>query len=276
MDKSDIAFSTGEPASRPVPAFDLHGRESIDLTDDDPTHRVGHLERARKKPLSVPPTATVREATTLMMLHKFSQLPVMASNKKVKGIFSWKSFAQRLSAGRQPVFVTDAMETAVVVSVKRSLFEAARNVADSDYVLIQDDADGTICGILTAYDLSLAFSERSEPFLLLEQIEKQLRNLVRRKITADELRRALDLPDEYQIEVNELGFRDYVKLLRRPEYWNKIGLCVDQGLFVTKLDEIRKVRNTVMHFDLNGIAIHDIKNLRDFASFLRQIRRALE
>jgi hypothetical protein len=51
---------------------------------------------------------------------------------------------------------------------------------------------------------------------------------------------------------------------------------VDQGLFVTKLDEIRKVRNTVMHFDLNGIAIHDIKNLRDFASFLRQIRRALE
>jgi CBS domain-containing protein len=275
MDKSETEFS-GELSDSAAPMANTRGPESIDLTGDDPTHRVGHLERARKRPVSVPPTATVREATTLMMLHQFSQLPVMASNKKVKGVFSWKSFAQKLSAGRQPDLVTDSMEPAVIVSVRRSLFEAARNVADSDYVLIQDDIDGTICGILTAYDLSVTFSERSEPFLLLEQIEKQLRNRVRGKIAPDELRRALDLPEKYQVEVNELGFRDYTKLLRKPDHWKTIGLFVDQDLFLKKLDQIRRIRNTVMHFDPNGLAAEDIQNLHDFANFLRQIHRAME
>jgi CBS domain-containing protein len=47
------------------------------LLIDDPTHHVSQLNLARKKPVSTKPTATISEAITLMMLHNFSQLPVM-------------------------------------------------------------------------------------------------------------------------------------------------------------------------------------------------------
>jgi predicted transcriptional regulator len=98
----------------------------------DPTHRVGQLNLARKRPLSVKPKATISEAITLMMTHDFSQLPVMVSSRNVKGIFSWKSLAQKLTFGKKPVSVSDAMENAVIIDTNRSLFEAARLVAESD------------------------------------------------------------------------------------------------------------------------------------------------
>jgi predicted transcriptional regulator len=108
---------------------------------DDPTHRVGQLNLARKKPVWTKPNATISQAITLMMLHNFSQLPVMKSSRNVVGLFSWKSLAQRLAFGKNPTHVCDAMESPVVIDANRSLFETARLVADSDCVLIKDEDD---------------------------------------------------------------------------------------------------------------------------------------
>jgi CBS domain-containing protein len=159
-----------------TPSDGMSPRDSIStLLLADPMHRIGHLDVARKKPLSAKPTTSIAEAITLMMRHEFSQLPVMISTRKVKGIFSWRSLAQKIAFQKEPTKVEDAMEEAVIIDSNCSLFEAAKLVADADCVLITDP-DGTICGILTSYDLSVTFAERSEPFLLLEQIEKHVRN----------------------------------------------------------------------------------------------------
>ncbi len=162
-----------------------------------------------------------------MMTHGFSQLPVMVSNRRVKGVFSWKSLAHRLTFEKRPVTVKEAMETAVIIGTRRSLFEAARIVADSDYVLIQDE-DGSICGILTASDLSLTFSDRSEPFLLLEQIEKQLRNRIKGKVSQDEIRAVLRFTVDAAVagEIHRLGLGDYIRLFKQGEIWKKMGFLL--------------------------------------------------
>src|SRR6516165_7921196 len=75
------------------------------LVTVDPIHRVGQLNSARKKPVSVKPTAPISEAIMLMMTHNFSQLPVMTSSRTVKGIFSWRSLAQKMAFGKNPACV---------------------------------------------------------------------------------------------------------------------------------------------------------------------------
>jgi CBS domain-containing protein len=241
----------------------------------DPTHRVGQLNLARKKPISVKPKATISEAITLMMTHDFSQLPVMVSSRNVRGIFSWKSLAQKLTFGKNPVSVSDAMENAVIIDANRSLFEAARLVAESDYVLIKTE-DDTICGILTSYDLSVTFAERSEPFLLLEQIEKHIRNHIEGKISLTEIREVRASLDGESLSPAKLSFGDYVRILQAPERWKKVGLLVDQAIFVGKLEEVRNIRNKVMHFNPNGLASEDLNKLREFAGLLRQIQEAMK
>ena len=181
-----MSSDENQPAVAPsvtgTPVDEIHAPLTQDTPDStvDPTHRVGHLKLAKKKPVCVRPTATIPEAITLMMMHDFSQLPVMIGERTVKGIFSWKSLGQKLALKQKCNYVKEAMEEAVIINVNRSLFDAARLVAESDCILIRDDQE-VISGILTSYDLSVNFAERSEPFLLLEQIEKHVRRYVENK-----------------------------------------------------------------------------------------------
>ena len=278
MNQTEPQTSTGNGELAVAVSDELSFSDSaMALVTTDPTHRVVQLNSARKKPVSVKPTASISEAITLMMTHNFSQLPVMSSSRAVKGIFSWRSLAQKVAFAKNPVSVQDAMEEAVVIDSNRSLFEAARLVAESDCVLIKDP-DATISGILTSYDLSVSFAERSEPFLLLEQIEKHIRNHMGGKISLSkmrEVRDSLDAGKKVSGAAN-LSFGDYVRILQKQECWRKIGLPLDQKLFIKKLDEVRDIRNKVMHFNPNGLAPEDMGKLREFAGLLRQIQEVIK
>lgn len=267
------------PSTAETPADDAHRSLSQGVSDStvDPTHRVGHLKLAKKKPVCVRPTATISEAITLMMMHDFSQLPVMIGERTVKGIFSWKSLGQKLALKQKCTYVKEAMEEAVIIGVNRSLFDAARLVAESDCILIKDNQE-VICGILTSYDLSVNFAERSEPFLLLEQIEKHVRSYVENKIPLSEMQevRASPTPGRTVTDASKLSFGDYVRILQRPDRWKKVGLSLDQTLFVGKLDEVRMIRNKVMHFNPNGLDEDDMRKLREFAGLLRQVQQLLK
>jgi CBS domain-containing protein len=57
----------------------------------DPTYRISKLAAASNKPVSVAPDESLERATALMLTHDFSQLPVMTSDREVKGIITWNS-----------------------------------------------------------------------------------------------------------------------------------------------------------------------------------------
>jgi CBS domain-containing protein len=120
----------------------------------DPTYRIGRLSIANRRPFSIAPDATVREAITIMLKHDYSQLPVMTGERSLKGLFSWKSYGSRRSLGQECAFVRDAMADCRKVSANDSIFYVVALIQDHDCVFVED-ATGIITGIITPYDISV-------------------------------------------------------------------------------------------------------------------------
>ena len=239
----------------------------------DPAFRVGRLESANKRPLSVPPNCTLCEAVTLMLRHDYSQLAVMSNERDIKGIVSWETIGSRLALGKTVTTVRECMKPHHEVGSNESLFKVIAQIVEHSYVLVRGE-DRTVTGIVTTTDLSLQFQQLSEPFLLLSEIENHIRLLIDGRFTADELSGSKDSADPLRkIEsVADLTFGEYIRLLENPLLWVKTGLTVDRAIFVRELDHVRRIRNDVMHFDPDGITDEDHALLRHFVQFMHDLR----
>lgn len=133
-------------------------------------------------------------------------------------------------------------------------------------------ADKTICGIVTAYDISAQFQQLSEPFLLLGDIENHVRYLISKTFTLDELRKVKDAADVDRVieDVSDLTFGEYVRLLQNDENWRKLNMRIDRKTFTDWLDKVREIRNDVMHFDPDPIESGDLQLLKDFVRFFQR------
>ncbi|WP_028786970.1 CBS domain-containing protein [Terrimonas ferruginea] len=244
------------------------------LNFDDPTYRVSRLEAANKKLIAVKPDSDLSEAITLMMTFDFSQLPVMQTEKRdLKGVISWRSIGQKLAVGLHSRKVRDLMEPNYqLINSDTSLFKAIPSIIEHDYVLVRNSSN-EICGIVTASDLSAQFKQLTEPFLLVAEIENHLRLLLT-KLDKDELAKGKDDKDEERTisDVSDLTFGEYLRLCQNTLIWEKIGLPIDRVNFCAQLEKIRTIRNTIMHFDPDGLAETETEDLRSFVRLLQTIR----
>ena len=241
---------------------------------EDPTYRIGALESANRKPVSVKPDHPLSKATTLMLWREFSQVPVMTTVREVKGVVSWESIGSRLSLGRSCNLVRECMDAPQLIGIDASLFSAIEIIAQHNYVLVTD-VDGTVRGIVTATDLSQQFRQLAEPFLLIGEIENHIRLLLHGKFTVKELRDATNPCDEGRnVEgISDLTLGEYARLLENEVRWNKLKLAIDRSAFVQSLHEVREIRNDVMHFDPQGLSDDGLKTLRGLARFLQGLRQ---
>ena len=239
----------------------------------DPTHRIGSLEAANKSPLSVKPDSPLSEATTIMQLHDYSQLPVMQGERDVRGVVSWKSIGQRLSLGRQCEFVRQCIDSPQVVLDTMPLAEAITTIAEHGYVLVQS-TDRSISGIVTATDLSFQFMQLAGPFLFIGEIEGRLRNLIHGRFTLEQLQAASGPEGGKPIEGSgDMTLGGYCRLLEHKGNWERLGLNIDRVEFVKHLHAVREIRNNVMHFNPDGPSEEDTKKLRDIARFFENLER---
>jgi hypothetical protein len=175
--------------------------------------------------------------------------------------------------GKDGSSVRDFMDTHHEIRADSSLFEAIPIVAKHQYVLIRG-ADNRITGIVTESDLNLQFQQLAEPFLLLDEIENHVRRILADKFSPDELAGVRDPKDgERTIHgVEDLTFGEYVRLLENDDRWQRINIQLDRTTFCKALDQVRRIRNDVMHFDPDGIPSNDLERLRDFAGFLKKLQ----
>ena len=133
--------------------------------------------------------------------------------------------------------------------------------------------DNTVAGIITASDLSLQFLQLSEPFLLLSEIENQIRQAISKRFDTNDLASCRDPLDTVRtVEgASDLTFGEYIRLLENPENWRKSNLPLDRVVFCKQLAAVRDIRNDVMHFDPDGISPEDVETLREFARFLQKL-----
>jgi len=265
--------SGGKGGAGVVTKSDTSAGEGASTTRIDPAHRISRLKAAITKPIRVAPTETVDKAVTLMLLHDFSQLPIMTSERDVKGMISWRSLGRKLALGKKCETVQDCSEPHHVVPASASMFDVIVIIAQHDVVLVRDDVN-IISGIVTAADVNDQFRALAEPFLLLGDIETSLRHFIEGRFNPSDLVSAKD-PDDPEREVESAGdltFGEYLRLLEKPANWSKLRLGLDRKSFISELDNIRQIRNDVMHFDPDGIDDAALESLRRFAKCLDQLQ----
>ena len=252
-----------------------HKKKAKSKKENDPIQRIKLLPSANREPLTVNRDAKLKEAITLMMLHNYSQLPVISSPRNVIGVITWESIGYAITNGKDSENIKDYIEKDfVVLNYETPILDAVTKIIKHDFALILKK-DKSLSGIVTIADISLQFVNVTEPFLLLEQIENHIRQILDGKFLLDELREFCKIGDEEcKIDyIDDLTFGNYIKIIEKPEHWDKLNLSIERSHFIKQLDKIRIIRNDIMHFDPEGITQEQRDDLFKMSNFLMVLRR---
>ena len=130
--------------------------------------------------------------------------------------------------------------------------------------------DKKILGPVTPFDLNEEFLEQIEPYILLEQIENFLRLILDDKIVLDDILKLLKIEDNSRKidSISDMTFGEYLIVLSNNEMWKQLDLPFIKSDFVNELDNIRKIRNSVMHFHPDKSSDTELLQLRSMSVFL--------
>lgn len=235
---------------------------------------IGMLEAANRPDeiVTITRDKTVEEATTLMMMHRYSQLPVTQNKRRIDGMISWRSMGRVRARGDACEHVRDCLEPLRILDQDAPFFEAVDTITEREVVLVRGK-DRTITGIVTTSDLSREYHQKAEPFLLLGEVEDRIRILIGRNLSDEEIKNARRSGDDTRPieDASDLTFGQYVGLLEDRENWKKLRLEIDRKLFVGLLNDVREVRNDVMHFRPDSSEPEDLDKVRMLRSLLEQL-----
>ena len=247
-----------------------HKKRARSKKNNNPVQTIGMLDSANKPPVTVTREANLKEAITLMMMHNFSQLPVVSGSRTVHGVLSWRSVGYGLANGSKSELVKDFTTNDVtIVDLETPLLDAVSIILENQFVLVQG-ADKSLCGIVTLTDISARFLTVSEPFILLEQIENHIRQILDGRFLVNELMEYCDYKREIEY-IDDLSFGEYIRLVQKPENWDRLHLSIERTHFIKHLDKIREIRNDIMHFDPDGIGPGQKEELVKMARFLAEV-----
>lgn len=244
-------------------------------TESDPIQRISILPSANRIPITITRDAKLTDAITKMMMHNYSQLPVLGSPKNIVGFITWESIGYAITNGITSEHAKDYLDFEhTILEYDTPLLKAIKTVIEKEYVIVQKK-DKSFSGIITLADVSSQFLTLTEPFLILEEIENLIRLLLNDKFLVQEL---IDFCEnennDKSIEsIDDLTFGQYIRLIEKPENWKKLKLKIERVTFIQQLNIVREIRNDVMHFDPDGITPEQKQALINMAKFLTDIRK---
>ena len=229
--------------------------------------RVRDIPSATTGIVTVHPDETLELAQGRMIAQDYSQLAVTTGPKDLKGAVSWMTIAKAHLA-KSRITLADVIDRyPKVVRADQDLLGQIATIYAADFVFVQD-ADYTICGIVTTADLSRQFQGLTTPFFQLGEIEGRLRHCIEKVFGIEEIRQATR---QRRLEsVNAMTFAQYRDLLNDQARWQRMHWNVDRDMFISYLDDARKLRNRVMHF---GTRLQDEeeRKLTACLSFMRHL-----
>lgn len=247
-----------------------HKARARSKSNNDPILRINILPSANKPPITINRDSKLSDAITLMMMHNFSQLPVMSNPRSVAGLITWDTIGIGITNGNDSKEVKDFLKSNVVIlDLDTPLLMAIKTVINEEIVLVQKK-DKTLSGIVTITDISSQFFTLTEPFLLLEKIENLIRLLLDEKFLLEDLKTVCTETDQAEY-IDDLTFGQYIRLIQNPENFNKLNLNIERLPFINQLDKIRLIRNDIMHFDPEGITVEQREDLINMANFLTEL-----
>lgn len=249
------------------------GARSV-LTDGLPIseyfHRIDSLVPEDQNLLSVSYATPVDEALRLMGENGYSQLPVM-SGQQVRGLFSYKSFAQRsrkVSPGKQKDLGGFQVERLMfkpemLVSGETEIPDIFDLIDEYESVLV--GTTGNLLGIVTSVDVLEWLDELGRPFIFIGEIERSLRAIVDEMLDGPDFERVAevalksyckktgrDVPES----TDNMNLRELQLLVVRGDNWPVFGEALGGDLDTVKyyLDPLPEIRNKAFHFrdELSG------------------------
>lgn len=258
--------------------------------NDSPFHDVGSVFPGEVVIVSVPPRMHVGDALQLMLEKRFSQLPVM-ENGEVLGVFSLWSLAEHLplSGGVKvqallaEMEVGELMEQLPRVTVKDSIHAILSQLERHDALLV--DSPHGLQAVATSSDVLRYFYRVARPFILLQEIELALRNLIEICAPGEKLTECIEraLAKSYEAKkwtlpsnLKEMTFEGYRSIIICPANWPIFEglLGHNRDLVAAKLERLREIRNEVFHFrsDISLLDHQHLATSRDW--LLGKLKRA--
>ena len=163
-------------------------------------------------------------------------------------------------------------ENPIEVSFSEPLLQHVATIARKGFVFVRGK-DNLLTGIVTSADLSVRFEELATPFLLIGQIEGWLRETLDWAFSTEQLGAAVDDDsDDREVEsAKDLTFGEYLRLLQQPDNWNQVGWDAHRSVFCDHLDEVREIRNEVMHFSPDPISGEQITKIANLLQWIQRI-----
>lgn len=204
---------------------------------------------------------TLERAVTLMRLNDFSQLAVVGRPKNgngkglvPEGAISWESIGRAMSENPSAALRDCIDREAPRISVEGDLFEAISQIREHGYVLVIDQRDakrGRLSGIITHADLGDVLAGIARPYLLVEQLERLLRELLEVCVEKGWVATS-DFPaadTDSRPSADDLTLGQLQKLtVDRELLWQKIQPGNDRSVVATALSLATQLRNKLMHF----------------------------
>lgn len=237
--------------------------------DRDVGLTLGNLPSALGGVVSVTPQSTLAQAVTLMLVHDFSQIPVLSGTREVRGAVTWKSIAQAWHVD-PAAGLADAIVAASPMAYDTELVEVLPLLATRDFVIVHDHTRA-IAGIVTTTDVVNLYGELSTPFFLVGELDQELRALVASTFTIDRVRTVCDPHGARNLTSHdELTMGDYERTLQNPDCWATLGWPLDRAVFTDRLAELRAIRNDITHFNPDPVPPGAVPMLRNMLGLIRR------
>lgn len=228
---------------------------------------VGNLSPLRGVE-SVEANSTFEEAITKMVLNDFSQLAVLNGPRNLRGAVTWRSIAQAMHQKSVASFV-DAIDRHVeVVPYDRDLSEVLPILQQRQFLFVWDESKA-IKGIVTTADVSQRYGEMATPFFQLGELDQTLRWVLSHALDISTVQR---LCNRRITSFNDLSIGECKRVLENKEVWEDLGWPLDRPTFIARLEEIRVIRNKVMHFHPDPVPEDAVEKLRRFNDLLHRYR----
>lgn len=274
-------------------------------SQEDPIKRLDILDEAHNTPVCVKLTDSIVKAETLMRLHNYSQLPVINKRGVLYGCITWNSICDARSKKEvSPIVKAYATRDCCRANVDMPLLIAYELVCKNDFLIVVGDDNHPI-GIVTLADLSNKFIAWTAPYMIINEVEQMIRLLCDDKypkafvkeicklrgieeiisiigwqkedaVHVEQVVQIDNVLQKMQKEINsldDLTFSHYITLLGNTEAWNALELShVDKQTFIAQLQTVKKVRNGIMHFNMNDEeSAENIELLKETADFISKM-----
>ncbi|MFJ8437433.1 hypothetical protein [Kitasatospora griseola] len=134
------------------------------------------------------------------------------------------------------------------------------------------DQTNQIAGIITVADVAAEYGATARPFLLIGDLDRQLRRVISESLDLAGVIALCDPDGRRKLSgFDQLSYGDYQQVLSNQEQWDKLGWPLDRKSFIARLDELREIRNELMHFnDKDKAGDSAIPMLRNMIELLRE------